>query len=63
MTIQFFKQQTFYKEFMREETPLQLEYFIRFPDTDGPWSEDPTAQSVKTRAGHIIREKPSENGL
>ena len=44
ITIQYYKQENFYKEFLREETPLQLEYFIRFPETDGPWMEDPSAQ-------------------
>lgn len=52
-TIQYFRQQKLYKEFLREETSLQLEYFIRFPEADGPWSEDPKADSVQ----HIVKQK------
>ena len=34
ITIQYFKQEKFYKEFLRAETPLQLEYFIRLYNND-----------------------------
>ena len=53
ITIQYFQKQKLFKEFLREETSLQLEYFIRFPDSDGPWSEDASASDVH----HIMKEK------
>ena len=39
--IQYWREGLFYKEFHRQETPKQFEYFVRFPESDGPWFEDP----------------------
>ena len=45
-TVQYWREGLFYKEFLREETPKQFEYFVKFPESDGPWFEDPKADAV-----------------
>ena len=52
-SIQYWREGLFYKEFHREESPKQFEYFVRFPESDGPWFEDPKADSVH----HLESEK------